>query len=139
MDSESNASQTESRALRIFLFSFGFKHGVPVDANLLFDIRFLPNPYWQEDLRPKSGLEKVVSTYVVDSAQGSKFLQLLVPLLFSVAEGMAQTGRELRIGIGCTGGRHRSVAVVEALAEKLGTDNRFKVQPFHRDIDKNGR
>jgi UPF0042 nucleotide-binding protein len=139
MDSESNASQTESRALRIFLFSFGFKHGVPVDANLLFDIRFLPNPYWQEDLRPKSGLEKVVSTYVVGSAQGSKFLQLLVPLLFSVAEGMAQTGRELRIGIGCTGGRHRSVAVVEALAEKLGTDNRFKVQPFHRDIDKNGR
>ena len=100
--------------MRIFLFSFGFKHGVPVDANLLFDIRFLPNPYWQEDLRPKSGLEKVVSTYVVDSAQGSKFLQLIVPLLFSVAEGMAQTGRELRIGIGCTGGRHRSVAVVEA-------------------------
>ncbi len=139
MDSESNASQKESRAFRIFLFSFGFKHGVPVDANLLFDIRFLPNPYWQEDLRPKSGLEKVVSTYVVDSAQGREFLQLLVPLLFSVAEGMAQTGREVRIGIGCTGGRHRSVAVVEALAEKLGADSRFKVQPFHRDIDKNGR
>ena len=139
MDSESNANQTDSRALRIFLFSFGFKHGVPVDANLLFDIRFLPNPYWQEDLRPKSGLEKEVSTYVVDSDQGREFLQLLVPLLLSVADGMAQTGRELRIGIGCTGGRHRSVAVVEALAERLGTVSRFNIQPpFHRDIDKNG-
>ena len=138
MDSESNANQTDSSALRIFLFSFGFKHGVPVDANLLFDIRFLPNPYWQEDLRPKSGLEKEVSTYVVDSDQGREFLQLLVPLLLSVADGMAQTGRELRIGIGCTGGRHRSVAVVEALAERLGTVSLFKIQPFHRDIDKNG-
>ena len=138
MDSESNANQTDSSALRIFLFSFGFKHGVPVDANLLFDIRFLPNPYWQEDLRPKSGLEKEVSTYVVDSDQGREFLQLLVPLLLSVADGMAQTGRELRIGIGCTGGRHRSVAVVEALAERLGTVSRFNIQPFHRDIDKNG-
>ncbi len=138
MDSESNANQTDSSALRIFLFSFGFKHGVPVDANLLFDIRFLPNPYWQEDLRPKSGLEKEVSTYVVDSDQGREFLQLLVPLLLSVADGMAQTGRELRIGIGCTGGRHRSVAVVEALAERLGTVSQFNIQPFHRDIDKNG-
>ena len=133
MDSESNANQTDSRALRIFLFSFGFKHGVPVDANLLLDIRFLPNPYWQEDLRPKSGLEKEVSTYVVDSDQGREFLQLLVPLLLSVADGMAQTGRELRIGIGCTGGRHRSVYLVDRLASSLG-ESFGEVLIHHREM-----
>jgi UPF0042 nucleotide-binding protein len=124
--------------LKIVIFSFGFKHGVPVDANLLFDVRFLPNPYWEEDLRPKSGLQEEVSGYVVDSVQGREFLRLLEPLLVSVAAGMAGHKKELRIGIGCTGGRHRSVAVVEVLATLLATDSRFQVQPFHRDIDKNG-
>lgn len=138
MDSQSTANQMDSKPLRIFLFSFGFKHGVPVDANLLFDVRFLPNPYWQDDLRPKSGLEKEVSSFVVGSDQGREFLQLLVPLILSVVSGMAPKKRELRIAIGCTGGRHRSVAVVEALAETLSADSDFQVQPFHRDIDKNG-
>ena len=124
--------------LKIVIFSFGFKHGVPVDANLLFDVRFLPNPYWEEDLRPKSGLQEEVSGYVVDSVQGREFLRLLAPLLVSVAAGMAKNKKELRIGIGCTGGRHRSVAVVEVLATLLATDSRFQIQPFHRDIDKNG-
>ena len=124
--------------MRVIIFSFGFKHGVPVDANLLFDVRFLPNPYWEEDLRPQSGLQDEVSAYVVDSDQGREFLRLLEPLLVSVAAGMAENKKELRIGIGCTGGRHRSVAVVETLAAQLATDSRFQVQPFHRDIDKNG-
>ncbi|RZW22867.1 MAG: hypothetical protein EX260_05035, partial [Desulfobulbaceae bacterium] len=77
MDSQSAASKEN---VRILLFSFGFKHGVPVDANLLFDVRFLPNPYWQEDLRPKSGLQEEVSSYVVGSDQGRDFLELLEPL-----------------------------------------------------------
>ena len=117
---------------RINVLSFGFKYGIPLHADVVMDVRFLPNPYWQEDLRPKSGLEKEVSTYVVDSDQGREFLQLLVPLLLSVADGMAQTGRELRIGIGCTGGRHRSVAVVEALAalrEQLPRQRRRDLLP----------
>jgi UPF0042 nucleotide-binding protein len=139
MDRQSTAKHTDSKPLKIILFSFGFKHGVPVDANLLFDVRFLPNPYWVEDLRPKSGLQDEVSSYVIDSDQGREFLRLLEPLLVSIAVGMAGNNKELRIGIGCTGGRHRSVAVVEALATQLATDPRFQLQPFHRDIDKNGR
>ena len=130
--------ETGSQSLTVAIFSFGFKHGVPVDANMLFDVRFLPNPYWQESLRPKSGLEQDVSAYVVDSDAGKEFLNLLVPLLQTVARGMAQNRKELRIGVGCTGGRHRSVAVVEALTERLSADSFIQVQQFHRDIDKNG-
>ena len=138
MNSQNNSNQTDSKPLRILIFSFGFKHGVPVDANVLFDVRFLPNPYWEENLRPKSGLQEEVSGYVVGSDQGREFLRLLEPLLVSVAAGMAENRKELRIGIGCTGGRHRSVAVVEALATLLGSESRFQVQSFHRDIDKSG-
>ena len=137
MDDQNTANEVEPETLKILLFSFGFKHGVPVDANMLFDVRFLPNPYWQEDLRPKSGLQEQVSTYVVDSDQGTEFLKLLEPLLLNIAGGM-DSKRDLRIGIGCTGGRHRSVAVVEALARKLSADPDFQVRAFHRDIDKNG-
>ncbi|MBT8328545.1 MAG: hypothetical protein HKP52_07465 [Desulfofustis sp.] len=133
MDSQSAASKEN---VRILLFSFGFKHGVPVDANLLFDVRFLPNPYWQEDLRPKSGLQEEVSSYVVGSDQGRDFLELLEPLLLLVAAGMVRNKRDLRIGIGCTGGRHRSVAVVEALTHKLSVGSDFQVRASHRDIDK---
>jgi UPF0042 nucleotide-binding protein len=135
MDSQRAADQEDGP---ILLFSFGFKHGVPVDANLLFDVRFLPNPYWQENLRPKSGLQEEVSSYVVDSDQGREFLRLLEPLLVSIAAGMARNKKELRIGIGCTGGRHRSVAVVEALAKLLAADSSIKVQTIHRDIDRDG-
>jgi len=134
MDRQSTADKKE---LRVLLFSFGFKHGVPVDATMLFDVRFLPNPYWQEDLRPKSGLRKEVSTYVVDSDQGREFLNLLEPLLLNIAAGMNRK-KDLRIGIGCTGGRHRSVAVVEALARRLSAGPDFQLRVFHRDIDKNG-
>ncbi len=138
MDSQSTANNVGPATLRIILFSFGFKHGVPVDANMLFDVRFLPNPYWQEDLRPKSGLQEEVSSYVVDSELGREFLKLLEPLLLNIAAGMDRNRRDLRIGIGCTGGRHRSVAVVEALARKLSADPDFQVRAFHRDMDKNG-
>ena len=138
MDSQSTAKNVGRAPLRIFLFSFGFKHGVPVDANMLFDVRFLPNPYWQEDLRPKSGLQEEVSSYVVDSELGREFLKLLEPLLLNIAAGMDRNKRDLRIGIGCTGGRHRSVAVVEAMARKLSADPDFQVRAFHRDMDKNG-
>ena len=137
MDDQSTAKKVEPEFLRIVLFSFGFKHGVPVDANMLFDVRFLPNPYWQEELRPKSGLQEEVSAYVVDSDQGREFLELLEPLLRTIAAGM-DGKRDLRIGIGCTGGRHRSVAVVEALTQKLAADSHFQVRAFHRDINKNG-
>ncbi|MGI9536444.1 MAG: RapZ C-terminal domain-containing protein [Desulfocapsaceae bacterium] len=138
MDAEESVKKVISETLRVNVFSFGFKHGVPVDANLLFDVRFLPNPYWQEELRPKSGLEREVSGYVIDSVEGKEFLRLLKPLLLSIATQTARNRKELRIGIGCTGGRHRSVAVVEALAQALGQDSLFDVSSTHRDLDKNG-
>ena len=138
MNAEGADKEVSSKSLRVSIFSFGFKHGVPADANLLFDVRFLPNPYWQEELRPKSGLEREVSGYVVDSVEGKEFLQLLKPLLLSIATQTARNRKELRIGIGCTGGRHRSVAVVEALAQALGQESLFEVLASHRDIAKDG-
>lgn len=136
MDAERTDERDESQRLRLVIFSFGFKHGVPVDANMLFDVRFLPNPYWQEHLRAKSGLEQEVSEYVVASDQGKDFLRLLKPLLLSVGVETVGARKELRIAIGCTGGRHRSVAVVEALAREFEQDSRFEVRPCHRDIDR---
>lgn len=136
MDAERSGQRSDSEKLRLTIFSFGFKHGVPVDVNVLFDVRFLPNPYWQEQLRPKSGLEQEVSEYVVASDQGKEFLRLFKPLLLSVGTAAVGARKELRIGIGCTGGRHRSVAVVEALAREFEQDSRFEVQACHRDIDR---
>ena len=85
MEAERVEKEVGSESLKVYIFSFGFKHGVPVDANLLFDVRFLPNPYWQEHLRPKSGLELEVSGFVIDSDEGKEFLSLLKPLLLSIA------------------------------------------------------
>lgn len=130
----------QAQPLKIIIFSFGFKNGAPVDANQLFDVRFLPNPYWQQELRPKSGLQPEVSAYVLDSKQGQEFLAALEPLLLCTARQSEAAGRqELRIGIGCTGGRHRSVAVVEFLAARLRRDYDWQVQTQHRDIDKDER
>jgi len=118
------------------VYSFGFKHGVPVDANMVWDVRFLPNPYWQEELRPMSGCEKQVSDYVIKSDQGVTFLSLVKPLISFLLESTENVGKnELRLAIGCTGGRHRSVAVVESLREFLaGRDVDLDV--FHRDLEK---
>ena len=138
MSLERAEKEVSQESLKVYIFSFGFKHGVPVDANILFDVRFLPNPYWQEDLRPKSGLQPDVSGFVIDSDEGKEFLSLLKPLLLSIATQTARNRKELRLGIGCTGGRHRSVAVVEALALEFDKDPHFEVLTCHRDIDKIG-
>ena len=124
--------------LSVILFSFGFKHGVPVDANLLFDVRFLPNPYWQKELRPQSGMDAPVSEFVIESDSGREFLELLHPLIRVVSARSVADKKELRVGIGCTGGRHRSVAVVEALAKLLSQDAGIKLQIHHRDIGRDG-
>lgn len=133
-----NGQDLQSKSLNVHVFSFGFKHGAPLDAQLLFDVRFLPNPYWQEDLRAKSGLQPDVSAYVIDRGEAKQFLQALVPLLDCVMKQSAACGKEeIRIGIGCTGGRHRSVAVVEYLAAHLELDSGWQLRVRHRDIDKN--
>ena len=123
-----------TKQLAVILYSFGYKYGPPVDVNQLWDVRFLPNPYWVPELRPKDGKSPDVAEYVVASAAGQTFLQHLTPLLqFLIKENLAADKKTLRIAIGCTGGRHRSVAVTEKVAAILkGLPVQLTV--FHRDI-----
>jgi UPF0042 nucleotide-binding protein len=127
-----------SKPLRIVLYSFGFKYGVPIDVNMIWDVRFLPNPYWDALLRPKTGKVKEVAEYVLQSSEGRSFLLHLEPLLqFLVEQNSAAGKQSLRIAIGCTGGRHRSVAVSEKIAAFLA---KFPIEltVFHRDIERDG-
>ncbi len=124
--------------LQLMLFSFGYKYGCPEESNFLLDVRCLPNPYWDERLRPYTGLEPEVAGYVLKSVPGEELLLQLESLLsLWVAQQAASGKKKLCIAIGCTGGRHRSVAVVEALAASLQKEG-FSISHFHRDIDKDG-
>lgn len=121
--------------MNIFLFSFGFKHGHP-QADLVWDVRFLPNPYWLPELKDHTGLEAEVARYVLDNPTGARFLALLEPLLdFLLAEYRGRGRESLSLAVGCTGGRHRSVALVEHLAALLAAQG-TAAQVLHRDIDK---
>lgn len=124
--------------LRLVLFSFGFKYGAPVDINQLWDVRFLPNPYWVEELRPQDGLTPEVGAYVLESESGARFLELFLPLVSCLVEQSRAVGKKsLRLAVGCTGGRHRSVAVVQRLAAAL-TLPEVELIVFHRDIERDG-
>ena len=119
----------------VTLLSFGFKHGPP-PADLLFDVRFLPNPHWVAELRPHTGREARVAEYVLASDTGARFLELFAPLLVFLVDRFTAAGREtLTVAIGCTGGRHRSVALVEHLNEVLRREG-YEPALRHRDIDK---
>jgi RNase adapter protein RapZ len=128
----------EAEKLRIVLYSFGFKYGFPVGINTVWDVRFLPNPYWVEELRPKTGRLTEVAEYVLRSPEGIAFFHHLDPLLQFLVEQHSAAGKKtIRIAVGCTGGRHRSVAVTEKIAAFL---SRFPVEltVFHRDIERDG-
>ena len=126
----------EEKRLSLLVYSFGFKHGVPVDAHMVWDVRFLPNPYWQEELREMSGCEQPVSDFVIKSEEGQKFLELLKPMLvFLIDSNSKLDEKHLRCAVGCTGGRHRSVAVVEALKQFLAACD-AEITVFHRDIER---
>ena len=122
--------------LEVVLFSFGFKYGAPVDVNVIWDVRFLPNPYWVEELRPQTGRVDKVANYVLESEEGRGFLSLLKPMTtFLIEQNSAAEKKSLHVGIGCTGGRHRSVAVTEALADFLeGLSIEHTI--YHRDIER---
>ncbi|HEB70052.1 MAG TPA: hypothetical protein ENI88_10610 [Desulfobulbus sp.] len=130
------SSKTTSKSdFTIVLFSFGFKHGAP-EADLVWDVRFLANPFWVPELKERSGLEADVAAYVLENAVAEEFLDLVEPLLSFLCGQHAKGKRaELRVAVGCTGGRHRSVAVVEYL-RKLLDRNAYKLNVFHRDIEK---
>lgn len=117
--------------------SFGFKYGLPQDADLVFDLRYLPNPHFVPDLRPQTGLDPPVRDFVMQSAEALELLGDLTALLGKLLPRYAAEGKSyLTIAIGCTGGRHRSVAMAEALGEKL---NNGPVVVSHRDIGRAGR
>ena len=109
-----------STHLRTSVVSFGFKHGLPIDVDMVFDCRFLPNPHWVEELRPQSGLDAAVKQYVLGQRESKTFLKELERLFTMLLPAFEHEGKSyLAIGVGCTGGRHRSVAIAEELARVL--------------------
>ncbi len=122
-------------ALQVSLISFGFKHGVPLDVDMVFDMRFLPNPHWVEDLRPLSGLDEQVKDFVLQQDLAMEFLDQLESLLQLIIPAYVTEGRSyLTLGIGCTGGRHRSVAMTEELSRRLLSHGHHP-RISHRDIN----
>jgi UPF0042 nucleotide-binding protein len=126
--------ESPADSLQVTVMSFGFKHGVPIDVDTVFDVRFLPNPHWDEALRPLTGLDPAVSAYVLGEDLAGEFLARVTSLLDLVLPAYVAEGRSyLTIGVGCTGGRHRSVAVVEAVAGHLRTSG-YSPRVSHRDL-----
>ncbi|MGH3733606.1 MAG: RNase adapter RapZ [Acidimicrobiales bacterium] len=118
-------------SLRISLVTFGYSYGLPSDVDIVFDCRFLPNPHWIDELRPLTGLDEPVARYVLDQEPAQHFLDDVVSMLDWQIPAFATEGKSyLSIAIGCTGGRHRSVAIAEEIRRRLGLDTAV----FHRDI-----
>ncbi|WP_333652042.1 RNase adapter RapZ [Lacrimispora sp.] len=123
--------------LYITVLSFGFKYGIPSDADLVFDVRFLPNPYYVEALRPRTGEEKVVRDYVMQNGTAGLFLDKLNDMLdFLIPNYVLEGKNQLVIAIGCTGGKHRSVTIANAVYNRLKPREEFGIKMEHRDIDK---
>ena len=135
---EHQLSDTASKIQQITIESFGFKHGAPRDADMLFDVRFLPNPYWVPELRAGRGTNKAVADYVLSQPESQGFLDNVTNLIELVLPGYRREGKGfMTIAVGCTGGHHRSVAMSEALAKKLEGVSGINVNVVHRDIDRN--
>ncbi|MBM4760815.1 RNase adapter RapZ [Bacillus sp. B15-48] len=128
-------STNKKTTFTVNVMSFGFKHGIPIDADLVFDVRFLPNPHYIDHMRPKTGLDEGVSTYVLKWNETHKFLEKVLDLLSFMLPHYKREGKaQLIIAIGCTGGQHRSVALAEQIAKHFSGDYHTRVT--HRDIDK---
>lgn len=131
-----NSKQKSARQL-VNVVSFGFKKGTPPLANVLFDVRFLKNPYWVEELRPLSGRDLPVRDYVMEQTSAQQFIEHLFALVGQMMPAMFDTkGDEFTIALGCTGGQHRSVAVAEDLASRLkDTYPDYQIVLSHRELD----
>ncbi len=130
------AAAGQKRELQITVMSFGYKHGIPMDADLVFDVRFLPNPFYVEALRPLSGLDKPVSDFVFAYPQTVQFMERITGLLDFLTPHYVEEGKvNLVVAVGCTGGRHRSVAIAAALRDALSEKGANCVN-VHRDIEK---
>ena len=128
-------SDVSSSGIRVTIQSFGFKYGTPTDADLIADARFLPNPFWEADLRSLTGKDDAVSSYVLNADGAREFIESYVSALRPVLAGyLRENKRRALIAIGCTGGKHRSVAMVEALASALAELPHVTVNVRHRDL-----
>jgi UPF0042 nucleotide-binding protein len=117
------------------VMSFGFKYGIPADADMVWDMRFLPNPYWSPALRPLTGMEEPVAEYVMQQTGAADFLDAQLDALRVVLDGyLRENKRFATLAIGCTGGRHRSVATVQYVSQVLGTWEGVRATPKHRDL-----
>ncbi|HTW15863.1 MAG TPA: RNase adapter RapZ [Nocardioides sp.] len=124
----------DTTRLRVTVLSFGFKYGIPVDADFIADMRFLPNPHWIPELRPRTGQDAEVAAYVRSRPGAEEFLDAYVPVLTGVAEGYLREGKRfMRVAIGCTGGKHRSVAMTEEIARRLDEQG-YVARAIHRDL-----
>lgn len=133
--SEQFLADHHKASFRVEILSFGFKYGLPLDADLVFDVRFLPNPYYKPELRNQTGLDSAVYDYVMGFEESTAFYQHLLGLIRPILPGYQKEGKSvLTIAIGCTGGQHRSTAFAHRLAEDLKGD--WVVNESHRDKDK---
>ncbi|MDD6038500.1 MAG: RNase adapter RapZ [bacterium] len=123
--------------LYITVLSFGFKYGIPADADLVFDVRFLPNPYYVEGLRPLTGLDERIQSFVMESPLSGEFLDRLEDMIgFLLPNYISEGKNQLVIAIGCTGGKHRSVTLAQELYRRLSAQENYGLRIEHRDIEK---
>ena len=124
----------DSTRLQVTVTSFGFKYGIPVDADYVADMRVLPNPFWVPELRAETGRDPEVAEYVMSRPGAPEFLDGYVPVLLGVAEGYLREGKRfMTVAVGCTGGKHRSVAMTEEIARRLALEG-IDTRPMHRDL-----
>jgi UPF0042 nucleotide-binding protein len=127
-------TSSEQKGMNINVLSFGFKYGVPIDADLIFDVRFLPNPHYIDTLRPMTGLNSEVYDYVMKWPETQEFLTKLLDFLqFMIPQFVKEGKSQVVVGIGCTGGKHRSVSIAEYLGKMLGNGETERVRVSHRD------
>ena len=130
----------EHKNIYVTLLSFGFKYGIPTDADLVFDVRFLPNPYYLEELRHKTGNDKEIREFVMGSEPAKVFTQKLDDMIrFLIPNYIAEGKHQLVIAVGCTGGKHRSVTIANELYRTLKEEDCFGVKVEHRDIEKDAK
>ena len=127
----------ETKDINIHVQSFGFKYGIPIDLDLLFDVRFLPNPYYVDELKEKTGEDEAVSSYVMKYSESQEFAQRLLNLMdFLIPNYIKEGKKHLTIGIGCSGGKHRSVTLASLLYRELSKQNKLNVYISHREKER---
>ena len=125
----------EYNSLMVTILSFGFKYGIPADVDLVFDVRFLPNPYYIEELRPQTGNDKGVQEYVMGFSEAGEFLDRLEGMIHFLIPNYVKEGKnQLVVGIGCTGGKHRSVTLANELYGRLENQGDYGLKIYHRDV-----